>query len=221
VNLPRLSWGWILSGLILILVAGLSLVAHDWANGAAGQVGAGLVTGVVVGGVIWMAQRRAEDMQSEAAQKREDDWHSWTKRQQVERDKDRAEHQKALVRLIAQMVLMQGHTLKGLDLSNQDLEEFGSFQERVILACKFNGSNLQNSEWRGCDIKDSSFVNARLSEADFSGGSFLRVNFRGAQLARAKVRNATFSHCSFDSADLTHMDRSQARFNDCSGLGGE
>jgi uncharacterized protein YjbI with pentapeptide repeats len=205
--------GWLSAiGLAALLGFGLYLWARDKDKGW-GDLGQGILVGVVVAIALMSVQRDADQRTREADEQRD---------RQL-RDSE-ARRQRAADRQNLQLTLTLEDDLSGIALSGRDLSGFflagKDFKGADLHDADLTGADLRGSKFRRADLRGTRFDKANMAGADLRGVaegakvSFRRANLDDARLGwTARVRRAGSAYPPepfFGSADMTGASLSAA-----------
>jgi uncharacterized protein YjbI with pentapeptide repeats len=194
-NLGVAGWVWLTIG---VSVVGMGLIAvgvwigsatsnsrrHQLVASLASDAGVALVTGAVVGVVIFLATDSLERNLLDAQETFEED--------RFERDVRRDNLR--FVREVATQVGPKTKPFAGLDLREGHLA----------------GLDLSEADLKGADLADADLTRADLTDADLSLVDLTGADLTGAHLTRADLVHADLTGANLEAADLTRADLTDA-----------
>jgi uncharacterized protein YjbI with pentapeptide repeats len=243
-NLGVAGWVWSAIGVSVVGIALIALgvwVGSGTSNsrrrqlvaGLSGDAGIALVTGAVVGVVIFLAQETFEDDRFDAQETFEEDRF----------DRDVRRDNVLFVREVATQVDpkskpfagldLREAQLAGLDISDADLSD-ADLTDADLTGADLSGADLSDADLSGADLSDAVLSDAVLSGAVLSGavlsdadltgayllfadltGAYLFVaDLTGAALADADLTGAYLPGADLTGADLTDADLTDVRYDE-------
>jgi uncharacterized protein YjbI with pentapeptide repeats len=223
-NLGVAGWVWLTIG---VSVVGMGLIAvgvwigsatsnsrrHQLVASLASDAGVALVTGAVVGVVIFLATDSLERNLLDAQETFEEDRFE----RDVRRDNLRFVREVATqvgpkTKPFAGLDLREGH-LAGLDLSEADLEA-ADLADADLTDADLSGADLTGADLTGADLSGADLSGADLTGADLTGTHLVHADLSGADLTDADLPDANLLKARLTDADLTDADLTDADLTD-------
>jgi uncharacterized protein YjbI with pentapeptide repeats len=223
-NLGVAGWVWLAIG---VSVVGIGLIAvgvwvgsgasnsrrHQLVASLASDAGVALVTGAVVGVVIFLATDSLERNLLDAQETFEEDRFE----RDVRRDNLRFVREVATqvgpkTKPFAGLDLREGH-LAGLDLSEADLAG-ADLAGADLAGADLTGADLAGADLTGADLAGADLTDVHLVEADLTGANLKAADLPGADLTDADLLGADLTDADLTDADLSDADLSDAKLND-------